>query len=127
MLDNPIKLSYDDGVCPDCGLEIPDDVVEGQGCANCEHAFYKEMPCERAWDKRYKEWYCVNDHTSCCWNDGHNICSHEGNSLSPLEEKGIVEENGRWKCLDCGHEFSACMGDNEIPEVCDCQRENVND
>jgi len=40
---NPIKLSYNDGICPDCGDEIPDDVVEGQGCTNCGHAFYEEM------------------------------------------------------------------------------------
>ncbi len=41
---NTIKDSYEDGICPDCGEEIPDDVVEGQACENCEHAFYEYIP-----------------------------------------------------------------------------------
>lgn len=41
---NAIKNSYEDGICPDCGEDIPDDVVEGQACENCEHAFYAFRP-----------------------------------------------------------------------------------
>jgi DNA-directed RNA polymerase subunit RPC12/RpoP len=36
---NPIKASYDNGECPDCGETIPDDVANGQACANCGHTF----------------------------------------------------------------------------------------
>jgi rubredoxin len=41
---NAIKESYPNGVCPDCGETIPDDVVNGQACANCEHVFIEERP-----------------------------------------------------------------------------------
>ena len=43
-LDNPpnaVKMSYANGECPDCGLVIPDDVVDGAECVNCGHVFYK--------------------------------------------------------------------------------------
>ena len=83
---NPIKLSYDDGECPDCNLEIPDDVEEGQACINCGHVFNEEMPCERQREED-GTWSCIYDHTGCFWNDGHNECCHEGISLSPLEDE----------------------------------------
>ena len=41
---NPIKDSYPNNECPDCGQDIPDDVVEGDECSNCSHVFY--MPTE---------------------------------------------------------------------------------
>lgn len=41
---NAIKNSYPNGVCPDCGDEIPDDVESGQECANCGHVFVEETP-----------------------------------------------------------------------------------
>jgi len=44
-----------------------------------------EAPCERERDT--DGWWCINDHTGCLFNDGHNTCAHLGNSLSPLEEK----------------------------------------
>jgi len=44
------------------------------------HPCYREMEEDGSWT-------CMNDHTGCIWNDGHNECSHDGNSLSPLEEK----------------------------------------
>jgi len=47
------------------------------------------MSCDRKWID--EGWWCINDHTGCLWNDGHNTCNHEGYSLSPLEEK-IDEE-----------------------------------
>lgn len=37
----PIKDGYDDGVCPDCQEEIPDDAVEGEECSNCGHVWAK--------------------------------------------------------------------------------------
>ena len=33
----------------------------------------------------------------------------------------IVEINGRWTCTECGYEWSAMLGDNEIPEKCSCE------
>ena len=38
---NPIKDSYENGTCPDCREEIPDDVVEGGACSICGHVFYE--------------------------------------------------------------------------------------
>lgn len=40
---NPIKDSYDNGECPDCGLEIPNTVEDGDSCTNCGHVFYGEI------------------------------------------------------------------------------------
>ena len=44
-----------------------------------------ELPCDREMDEGV--WVCVNDHTGCLFNNGHNECSHRGNSTSPLEEQ----------------------------------------
>ncbi len=38
---NKVKNSYEDGVCPDCQEDIPDDIVEGGECSNCGHVFYE--------------------------------------------------------------------------------------
>lgn len=42
MGTTPIQEQYDDGACPDCGLAIPDNAVEGSACANCGHVFNAE-------------------------------------------------------------------------------------
>ncbi len=42
MSNKSISECYPDGVCPDCGEEIPDDCTEGQECNNCGHVFYFE-------------------------------------------------------------------------------------
>ena len=34
-----IRESYEGSVCPDCGDDIPTDVVNGQTCENCGHTF----------------------------------------------------------------------------------------
>jgi hypothetical protein len=48
-----------------------------------------EKPCYREYDPEPEpdgfDWWCVNDHTGCLWNDGSNGCGHEGDSSSPLE------------------------------------------
>ena len=44
-----------------------------------------DKPCEREHDDA--GWFCVNDPTGCLYNDGHNTCQYEGNSLSPLEDE----------------------------------------
>lgn len=36
----------------------------------------------------------------------------------------IKEINGRWTCDSCGQEWSAMVGDNEIPDICDCTIES---
>ena len=41
-----IIRSYQDGVCPDCGLEIPLEVVAGQACQNCGHVFVPPHPSD---------------------------------------------------------------------------------
>ena len=38
-----IKDDYDNGECPDCYEDIPDDMVEGGECENCGHVFYSEV------------------------------------------------------------------------------------
>jgi hypothetical protein len=35
----------------------------------------------------------------------------------------IVEISGRFTCLDCGHEWSAMLGDDEIPSYCECEQD----
>lgn len=37
---NPVYDAYSDGVCPDCGEEIPDNIEEGEDCTNCGHTFH---------------------------------------------------------------------------------------
>ena len=46
----------------------------------------KEEPCYRE-EGDDGEWTCVNDHTGCLYNNGHNLCGHEGSSDQPLEDK----------------------------------------
>lgn len=33
----------------------------------------------------------------------------------------ILEISGRFTCSDCGHVWSAILGDDEIPSHCDCE------
>lgn len=40
-IPNPVKMAYKNGVCPDCGEVIPDDIEDGGECVNCGHVFYK--------------------------------------------------------------------------------------
>ena len=40
MSTNSVINSYDGGVCPDCGSEIPHTACEGDSCDNCGHVFY---------------------------------------------------------------------------------------
>lgn len=35
-----IRESYEDGICPDCGVVIPTDVEHEAACTNCGHVFY---------------------------------------------------------------------------------------
>lgn len=34
-----IKAEYEDGVCPDCGQDIPDNAKHGEECGNCGHVW----------------------------------------------------------------------------------------
>ena len=36
---NLAKPLYPDGVCPDCGEEVPSGSVTGEQCSNCEHVW----------------------------------------------------------------------------------------
>jgi len=40
---NIVKDSYENGECPDCGEDIPNDVSNGDGCSNCGHVFYSPV------------------------------------------------------------------------------------
>ena len=61
------------------------------------------LPCAREWvvgelnSKEFDDtgWQCINDHTGCLFNDGHNMCSHRGNSTSPLEEQSREKTTNR--------------------------------
>lgn len=44
-----------------------------------------EKCCREKWTPE-DEWLCIHDHTGCPYNDGHNGCGYEGESLHPLEE-----------------------------------------
>lgn len=37
---NLVYKAYKNGLCPDCGEKIPEDVVIAWGCPNCDHACY---------------------------------------------------------------------------------------
>lgn len=34
----------------------------------------------------------------------------------------ITEVNGRWTCSECGYEWSACISDDQVPEICECEK-----
>jgi hypothetical protein len=40
LIENDVKNAYPNGKCPDCLMEIPDDVHDGDECQNCGHVFY---------------------------------------------------------------------------------------
>lgn len=40
-----VRDDYENGECPDCGLDIPVDAVVGSACENCEHVFAGNL-CE---------------------------------------------------------------------------------
>jgi hypothetical protein len=48
--------------------------------------------CERGYDPAENRWKCLNDLLSCLFNDGHNLCSHDGNSRTPLEDAAAAFE-----------------------------------
>jgi len=68
------------------------------------------LPCEREWDdspwpwtfaKHKKQaflevsagdWWCINDHTGCIYNDGQNTCGCEGDHPRPLESENLIKE-----------------------------------
>ena len=73
---NTIKNSYPNGQCPDCGEEIPDDVVDEQSCENCGHVFFEE----RGNDGYITLEECEEDktHLTSCDNDGFcNFCGEQ--------------------------------------------------
>ena len=37
----------------------------------------------------------------------------------------ITEINGRWTCTKCGYEWSACISDDQVPEVCECEKDET--
>jgi len=53
-----------------------------------------ELPCYREMEEN-GSWGCVNDHTGCLFNDGHNECTHCGDCQSPLEEESREKTTNR--------------------------------
>jgi hypothetical protein len=49
-MGNPVKDCYEGGICPDCMEDIPDNVVDGEGCTNCGHVFCLPAPTEDCYD-----------------------------------------------------------------------------
>ena len=46
-----------------------------------------DLPCEREKEDD-GTWTCINDHTGCIWNNGHNECGHDHpHSNRPLEDE----------------------------------------
>lgn len=43
---NAVRNSYPNKECPDCGENIPYDVIDGEECENCGHIFYDESKQE---------------------------------------------------------------------------------
>lgn len=43
-----------------------------------------DWACQRQWMDG--EWWCVNGHVCCVYNDGTDGCTHEGNNPAPLED-----------------------------------------
>lgn len=45
MATSTAKLAdnYENGVCPDCGEPITDEMVNGAECDNCGHIFYSAL------------------------------------------------------------------------------------
>jgi hypothetical protein len=68
----------------------------------------EEKPCER--EKDIDEWVCINDHTGCLWNDGHNGCRHEGDSLFPIKPEETLKITEVFE----GKYFSACFIDETL-------------
>lgn len=42
---------------------------------------------------------CVNDHTGCIWNDGHNTCMHPANNGKGAHDSPLAKVER--KCLRC--------------------------
>ena len=40
-ITNEVKDAYEEGICPDCNADIPDDVKDGEACKYCGHVFWK--------------------------------------------------------------------------------------
>ena len=68
-MTNRIKAAYEDGVCPDCGEDISNDVVEGDACHNCGHVFYPD--------------YEDDDYTDDVYYDGQPDWAQEWHDFDP--------------------------------------------
>jgi hypothetical protein len=59
------------------------DIDERIGTILFSTFFQKTERCFRVKDGT--EWWCINDHTGCLWNDGNNTCMNEDEGEEPLE------------------------------------------
>jgi hypothetical protein len=49
-----MRENYENGECPDCGEEIPEDMPEGGECENCGHVFCSPKPDDDAPESDYE-------------------------------------------------------------------------
>ena len=74
--------------CNECGEDWSAPTENDGEPWVCDDCSGYNLPCLREWDEATgffeAGWWCVNDHTGCIHNDGHNSCCHEGKSTSPL-------------------------------------------
>ena len=68
-----------------------------------------DKPCEREWD--HDGWWCINDHTGCLFNNGHNECTHEGGSLSPLEDQNMAKKK---RVIVGNHEVTLTLDEDSV-------------
>ena len=90
-----VKLD-DEGVIVDVWDKAHEEVL---GTIGIEYDDLKG-PCRREYDEEAK-WTCVNDHTGCTWNDGHNGCNAEdwmGNQPLKCDDTFVIEnaDGDRW-------------------------------
>lgn len=84
-------LAKDDDIRPTFVCKLSEEEVVNKMLTYGEE---DELPCLREKEPEDGEWSCVNDHTGCLWNDGHNGCGHAGNSTCPLGD-GYGDEDER--------------------------------
>jgi len=68
-------------------------------CLGTTGAEYDDLkgPCYRERLEGDADWTCMNDHTGCMWNDGHNGCNMEdryGNSPDDVRDCGLCGGEG---------------------------------
>ena len=101
-----IKDYYIDGVCPDCGVDISDDVVDGQACEECGHVFFEPKPSgQQCCSCGSEKLISVQSHSRDCNHVELLDCGREYDGYVPEELKRIRGDSDSLRfvyCDDCG-------------------------